>query len=266
MAWTEKLLQGLLSVTCLCIFLYKAEECLGQYLRHETVSKQSQAAQQAHPLPSVCITSRPWAKARLEGVGLTIKQFTERGVWTTGNMTAEQVYEFASPMFEDLVKKIVVRVSMRNTDRFKEVSIYANKDADYMKKKGLVIKRSDYYYYLKVFCMEFSYEFGLQSIKIVPQNKTSIVLSVITPGNFFAYDRRRNEIFTNAAFRYTYQVYHSVSEALPLFGSCTHAMDWAEDGCRLNNIHQVVSKGRNCTVPWLLSHTRYNSRGSPSPT
>ena len=75
-----------------------------------------------------------------------------------------------------------------------------------MKEKGLIVERSDYFSALKVFCLKFSYEFGLQAVKIFGRKKTQISVFLVPPGSFFNYDRKRNQIDAKTYFNYKYQV------------------------------------------------------------
>ena len=147
------------------------------------------------------------AKAKLEALGLKWESYTERGVWAPmANTTPELVYELVAPNFTDLVWKIEIQKSLWNTDKYQKVLISSVEDAVQMKVKGLVIERSDYFSALKVFCLKFSYEFGLQAVKIFGRKKTQLTVFLVPPGSFFNYDRKRNQIDAKTYFNYKYQV------------------------------------------------------------
>ena len=147
------------------------------------------------------------AKTKLETFGLKWKAYTERGVWApTSNTTPELVYQLVAPNFTDLVWKIEIQKSLRNTDKYEQVVILSEESAAKMKEKGLLIERSDYFSALKVFCLKFSYEFGLQAVKIFGRKKTQISVFLVPPGSFFNYDRKRNQIDAKTYFNYKYQV------------------------------------------------------------
>ena len=147
------------------------------------------------------------AKARLDTLGLKWEAYTERGVWAPMlNTTPELVYQLVAPNLTDLVWKIEVQKSLRNTDKYEQVVIFSNESAVEMKEKGLVVQRSDYFSALKVFCLKFSYEFGLQAVKIFGRKKTQISVFLVPPGSFFNYDRKRNQIDAKTYFNYKYQV------------------------------------------------------------
>ena len=140
-------------------------------------------------------------------LGLKWEGYTERGVWATkSNTSPELVYQLVAPNFTDLVWKIEVQKSLWNTDKYKQVVISSDESAMEMKEKGLVIERSDYFSALKVFCLKFSYEHGLQSVKIFGRKKRQISIFLVPPGSFFNYDRKRNQIDATPYFNYKYQV------------------------------------------------------------
>ena len=147
------------------------------------------------------------AKAKMDALGLKWEGYTERGVWTPLlNTTPELVYQLVAPNFTDLVRKIEIQKSLWNTDKYEQVVIFSEESAGEMKEKGLVIERSDYFAALKVFCLKFSYEFGLQAVKIFGRKKTQISVFLVPPGSFFNYDRKRNQIDAKTYFNYKYQV------------------------------------------------------------
>ena len=154
-----------------------------------------------------CCSSREMAKAKLDTLGMKWSAYTERGVWSPmSNSTPELVYQLVAPNFTDLVWKIEIQKSLWNTDKYEQVVILSEESAVEMKEKGLVIERSDYFSALKVFCLKFSYEFGLQAVKIFGRKKSQISVFLVPPGSFFNYDRKRNQIDANTYFNFKYQV------------------------------------------------------------
>ena len=55
-----KLLRLFASISCLCLFVYKASECLTIFMTEETVSRDYQDVQQNHPRPHICVTFRKY--------------------------------------------------------------------------------------------------------------------------------------------------------------------------------------------------------------
>ena len=140
-------------------------------------------------------------------LGLKWEGYTERGVWATkSNTSPELVYQLVAPNFTDLVWKIEVQKSLWNTDKYEQVVISSDESTMEMEEKGLVIERSDYFSALKVFCLKFSYEHGVQAVKIFGRKKRQISIFLVPPGSFFNYDRKRNQIDATPYFNYKYQV------------------------------------------------------------
>jgi hypothetical protein len=196
----------LLTLFCVGLFLYKSGECLSLYLKFETVSKQTTEPQQAFPLPSICLSSKNWKKAKLKSVGITSNQYKFKGVWTSNstNMTAEEVYEFVSHKLEDIVHTIEVEISQPNTDYSREVLIDVTKGAAAMAEQGLTVRRLDSDTGL-IYCLDFSYEHGLQEITIISQYG-SLRIDVTPPGSYFGYERQRNQFPITPGCSWSYLV------------------------------------------------------------
>ena len=73
----------------------------------------------------------------------------------------------------------------------------------------------DYYYLLNVYCLGFpnsSFPFGVE--KVLFDMKTQCNVYVVSPGNFFSFDRKRNRMNILADNNYEYQV-ESLKRVLP---------------------------------------------------
>ena len=221
----------LFSLICSGLFLYKAIECTINYMKFETVSKNSLQDQTLFPLPSICVASKFWVQSQLQKLGLTRKLY-QAGKWNIPNMTEEELYDFASPRFEDLVTQIIVRAGIPNTDDWRSINIRTNMSEVEMKNRGMAITRPDSHTSLKTYCMEFVYEYGLQRVEIVVNNNTKVRFSISPPKSYNTYERKRNEILIVPGHAYRYQVHHKVLVSLPLSSNpCTHDMDFLEDDC-----------------------------------
>ena len=238
MTKAERCLLYILSLTCMGLFLYNTLACIITYSKFETVSKNSLQDQQVFPLPSICVDSRDWVNSQLEKNGLTKKQY-KSGKWKIPNMTEEELYDIASPRFKDLVTEIKLQESLPNTDDYKETEIQANISEFEMKNNGITLTRADYHNKLKVYCMEFSYKYGLQKVQIVVNNKVNVKISIIPPKSHTKYERRRNEILIIPDYTYTYQINQMVLISLPLPSQpCSHDMDFMEDICWNNHVNR----------------------------
>ena len=255
----ETCLISFLGLTCSGLFLYKALECIIAYRKFETVSKNTLKDQQLFPLPSICVASEAWVEGQLQIKGLNKKEYKQGG-WTFPNWTEEELYDFVSPTFEDLVTRIIARPSLPNTDKFKTINIWSNMSALEMKKLGMTVTRADFHAKLKVYCMEFSYTYGLQRVAIFYNNNTEVTFSVSPPKSYNNYERLRNEMLLVPGHKYTYQVYHTVQVSLPLSTSpCTHDNDFLEDLCRNDYINRLNIQQLKMLKQFLKSYFYLNA-------
>jgi hypothetical protein len=221
--------------------VYKAGECIYKYLQYETVSANSLEMQGTFPIPYICFVSKPFVEKQLLKLNLSEEEYTDGAKWTTANMTPEELYEFASPKYEDILKKIEVGASRPNTDLYDEVHFDASMKSDELKKKGLIVKRFDYQSGLKRYCLQFSFEHGVQEIKIFPQPGVSVKFYIVSPGNLLSYERKRNKIEISPKYEYKYQIYHSVNVKLALRNRpCSFAIEWVQDECRMNFVNKLA--------------------------
>lgn len=215
--------------------MYKACQCINQYLRYETVTKNSEERQENYPLPQICISQAEISEKSLERFALTARDYRHRGVWV-GNSSAlseEEIYEKLSTKFQDIVERIVLDVLHTDNDNYDKITIF-EKFLNGSQFENLSLTSCDYYYSLKCFCINLPRQLKSRAVQklTVHMNKNSHI-AIVAPGNFYGYERKRNEMYTEVGFSYRYQVYHRISQSLPFGGKCQPDTEWEEDSCTL---------------------------------
>ena len=241
---------------CFLLFMYKACECISQYMQLETVTKNSEERQEKYPLPQVCVSQAEIPEEALERLNLSSYNYRYKGDWASNvtDMTEEEIYMKLSTKFEDIVEKLVVDVLHKDNDNYDKITIF---------EKGRVIKEldftnCDYYYSLQCFCINLPVSLKAHAIqKLYVYMKKNAHIAIVAPGNYYGYERKRNEIYTEVGYSYRYQVYHRLSQSLPIGPDPCHTdIEWAGDECTLKFLNDLIYDELNCTTPWLLSFAR----------
>ena len=224
----------ILATICSLIFGYYAFETLVDYLSYQTVSHQSLErqesqpiphicndlfgcicicvfVQESQPLPQICIASPALAQERLEQFGLTAKEYEKEGIWRSsdGNYSKfneEQIKKIISPELNDLMVKIKVRSRIKDdSDRYKTETFIPTEILNGTK---VDLVKLDYYDYYAIFCFLFSKEgsfpFGIEKVFLYLKHKSKVF--VVSPGNFYTFERKRNAMIILPDVKYDYQV------------------------------------------------------------
>ena len=200
----------LLVTVCSLIFVYYAFESLADYLSYQTVSQQSLARQESQPMPQICISSPSLAQQRLLELGITSQEYEQEGVWTSSNnyskLSEVQVKEIISPDLADILVKISVRSRIKDdSDRYK-TEVFSSKEI--LKGTKVEILTLDYVDYYTTFCFEFSgtgsFPFGIEKVNLYLKQKSKVF--VVSPGNFYTFERKRNQMTILPDLNYNYQV------------------------------------------------------------
>ena len=249
----------MITFSCFLLFMYKACECIKQYMRYETVTKNSEERQENYPLPQVCISQADISEESLQRFGITARDYRHKGLWTDNRsgLSEEQIYDQLSTKFQDIVERIVLDVLHKDNDNYDQITIF-QKFPNGSQFENLSLTSCDYYYSLKCFCINLPSQLKSRAIQklTVHMNKNAHI-AIVAPGNFYGYERKRNEMYTEVGFIYRYQVYHRIAQSLP-FGldPCHQDTEWEEDSCTLRHLNQLIYSQLNCTTPWLLNYAR----------
>ena len=209
-----KLIQVLLLLMCSLIFGYYTYQSLKDYLSYKTVSKQNRERQEDQLMPQICFSSRYLAEERLQKLGITQKgahyEYTKEGIWTSSHTnfstaSEDEIKKMVFPDLTDMLNNVKVRSRIgKNSDTYKE-TVY--KSVEIFNGMDVKVVKLDYYAYFAVYCLTFpstSFPNGIEEVSFSLKQKCKV--HVISPGNFYSYDRKRNHMNILAGQNYEYQV------------------------------------------------------------
>ena len=106
--------------------MYKAAECINQYLRYETVTKNSEERQERYPLPQICISQAEISEKTLGRFGISARDYRNNGQWVSNrsDLDEEEIYEKLSTKFQDIVGRIVLDVLRTDNDNYDKITIF----------------------------------------------------------------------------------------------------------------------------------------------
>ena len=192
--------------------MYKACECITQYLRYETVTKNSEERQERYPLPQICISQAEISEKTLQRLSISARDYRNEGQWLSNksHLDEEEIYEKLSTKFQDIVGRIVLDVLRTDNDNYDKIIIF-QKFQNGTQLENLNLTSCDYYYSLQCFCINLPSQLKSRAIqKLTVQMNKNAHIAVVAPGNFYGYERKRNEMYTETGFSYRYQVSSTV--------------------------------------------------------
>ena len=169
------------------------------------VSHPSPLDPEKYPLPQVCVSQAEISNDALQSLGLNSREYRNRGVWSSNRseLSEEDIYERLSTRFEDIVDRLVVDVLHRDNDNYDKITIFPNGSSS----GALELTKCDYYYSLQCFCINLSKELKTRAIqKLYIYMKKNAHVAVVAPGNYYGYERKRNEMYIEVGYIYRYQV------------------------------------------------------------
>ena len=245
---------------CFLLFLYNGWHCVERYLQEETVTKNSLERQEQHPFPMFCISAGDFPIEKAKSLNLTLRGYNIYGdAWRNDEIDEELVYNKLSFEFENIIEKIRIDKTLNSNSESYE-KVYINSLDAVTKDLGIEIKRADYYYELKRYCMKFSlaaFKHGIQGIRLYMKDVGQpIRFHIVEPGGIYAQAKKRTR-FTFSGGVLTYNIEYSVHHSLSLpKDPCYKEAAWTGDSCKLGIINNRIMQTFNCTTPWLLHSAR----------
>ena len=159
------------------------------------------------------------------------KEYEYEGIWTSsdGNystLSEHQVKRIISPDLNDLLLKIKVRSRINgDSDRYEEEVFTSEEILNGTKVKILELDSVEYF---AIFCFHFSptsFPFGIEKVylhvnfyqyhisiliyieKVYLHVKEKSKVFVVSPGNFYTFERKRNQMSVIPELKYDYQVF-----------------------------------------------------------
>ena len=119
------MLQVLLTTICSLIFGYYAYQSVVEYLSYKTVSKQNRERQEQQLMPQICLSSPSLVEERLQKLGITSKEYTKEGVWTSSltnysTTSEDEIKRMVFPDLTDILHNVELRSRIdKNSDMYK---------------------------------------------------------------------------------------------------------------------------------------------------
>ena len=207
---SEMLYKLLLIAICSLIFGYYAFQGVVDFLSYRTISQQSRERQESQPMPQICLASPYLAHQRLQQLGITAKEYEDEGIWTSSHanysvLDEYQVKRIISPELNDTLHNIKVRSRINDdSDRYKTEKFTSE---DVLKGTEVGIAELDYRGYYAIFCFKFfptSFPFGIEKVLLYMKQKSKVF--IVSPGNFYTFERKRNQMIILPTHDYDYQV------------------------------------------------------------
>ena len=201
----------LLVSICGLIFGYYAFKSVAGYLSYKTISQHSRERQERQPLPQICLSSNHLAHQRLKQLGMSYKEYEDNGIWTSSDanhstLSELQVKRIISPDLDDLLLKVKVRSRINDeSDRYEEEEFTSEEILNGTKVETLKLDYIDYY---AIYCFHFSlasFPFGIEKVYLHVKEKSKVF--VVSPGNFYTFERKRNQMSVIPELKYDYQVF-----------------------------------------------------------
>ena len=174
--------------------------------------------QESQPMPQICIASSDLAHQRLEQMGLTAKEYEAEGIWRSSHANFSELDEYQvkriiSPVLNDTLLKIKVRSRINEeSDRYKS-DVFTSDQV--LKGTEVEVVELDYNNYYAIFCFKFLptfFPFGIEKVYLYVKQKSKVF--IVSPGNFFTFERKRNQMAILPTHNYDYQVPQSTYKYL----------------------------------------------------
>ena len=156
-------------------------------------------------------------------MGLTAKEYEGEGMWRSSHANYSELDEYqvkriVSPDLNDTLLKMKVRGRINeDSDRYKTETFTSDQLLNGTKVEFVEL---DYYYYYAIFCFKFlpsSFPFGIEKVYLYVKQKSKVFL--VSPGNFFSFERKRNQMVVLPTHSYDYQVFIGPRSPGPIYVS-----------------------------------------------
>ena len=161
-------------------------------------------------MPQICLAAPDLAHKRLHQLGLTAEEYEVEGMWTSSHANYSELDEYQvkriiSPQLNDTLLKIKVRSRINDdSDRYKIEEFTSEK---VLKGTEVEVVELDYRGYYAIFCFKFllsSFPFGIEKVFLYVKQESKVF--IVSPGNFFTFERKRNQMVILPTHNYDYQV------------------------------------------------------------
>ena len=161
-------------------------------------------------MPQICLAAPDLAHKRLHQLGLTAEEYEVEGMWTSSHANYSELDEYQvkriiSPQLNDTLLKIKGRSRINDdSDRYKIQEFTSEK---VLNGREVEVVELDYRGYYAIFCFKFfptSFPFGIEKVLLYVKQKSKVF--IVSPGNFYTFERKRNQMIILPTHDYDYQV------------------------------------------------------------
>ena len=208
---TARLFSILFAFVCFLTFSEKALECITRFLEYETVTHSSKERRELHLMPQICLTTPELGQQRLQQLGIEQDNYTQRGVWVNranNSWNEDQVLQRTltepSDFGNDTLLKIYKRIALNKDQYVKDTLTYK----DVINGSKIILTSLDYYDYVGgILCFDLAdgaFPYGIERLYVYTPH--DLIFFIISPGNFFSSERKKNVLYTDKSSTYRYQV------------------------------------------------------------
>ena len=150
-----KLVEVLLTAICSLIFGYYTYQSLVDYLSYNTVSKQNKERQEDQLMPQICLSSPSLAEERLQKLGITLKEYTQEGIWTSSlknysRASEKEIKRMVFPELSDMLNRVEIESRIgKDNDKYEETEY---KSEEILNGTDIRVVKLDYYAYFAIYC------------------------------------------------------------------------------------------------------------------
>ena len=210
---TAKIFSIVFAFGCFLIFSKEAYETISRFLKYETVTHNSKERQELYLMPQICLSAPQLGEQRLQRLGIEQQNYTRRGAWVNranSSLNEDQVLQRTltklSDIGNDTLLKIYRRISPNKDQYVKDTLTYK----DIIDGSKIIILSLDYYDTLGgILCFDLAdgaFPYGIERLYVYTQH--DLKFFIISPGNFYSSERKKNVLYTQKSSTYRYQVCH----------------------------------------------------------
>ena len=131
-------------------------------------------------MPQICLSSPSLAEERLKKLGLTFKEYTEEGIWTSGvsnfsTASEDEIKRMVFPNLTDLLNTVEVKSRIgKYSDAYTRTTY---RSEEILNGTEVKFAKLDYYHYLSIYCLNFpttSFPFGIEKVYFSMKRKCKV--------------------------------------------------------------------------------------------
>ena len=164
-------------------------------------------------MPQICLTVPDLGQARLKELSISNKNYTNKGVWVNkaiSSLNEDEILQQTLTKLSEIGNPSLLGIFKRtasNSDKYVKETFTAN---DIINGTKITLLSLDYYFSVGgILCfdlVDWAFPYGIERLYVY--TKLNLRLSIISPGNYYSSDRKRNQFDTESGYTYKYEVLH----------------------------------------------------------